>query len=130
MNKQSSKPELKMMDISSFLIMPIQRIPRYVLLLEDLLKCSPGDHIDNQKLQEALTGIKKVAVEINQKKAAVENFAKLVEIHNKLDPPIEDLCAAHRHFVKEGVLKEEGKEFVFLLFNDIMLKCKENGKKN
>jgi hypothetical protein len=30
--------------------MPIQRIPRYVLLLEDLLKHTPDPHIDHDDL--------------------------------------------------------------------------------
>jgi len=32
------------MDLMSYLIMPVQRIPRYVLLLRELLKYTPQDN--------------------------------------------------------------------------------------
>jgi len=118
------------MDLLSYLIMPIQRTPRYVMLLEDLVKHSPDDHIDNKNLSEALKKMKEVAALINEKKAEVENFKMLVDLYGKLEPVLESLCEPHRRFVFEGELKEEGKTFYFFLFNDIMLKVQEKGSKD
>jgi len=123
-------PEVKNMDLLSYLIMPIQRTPRYVMLLEDLVKHSPDDHIDNKNLSEALKKMKEVAALINEKKAEVENFKMLVDLYGKLEPVLESLCEPHRRFVFEGELKEEGKTFYFFLFNDIMLKVQEKGSKD
>jgi hypothetical protein len=48
--------------IQSLLILPIQRIPRYVLLLEDLLKHTPDESIDKPDLITALDKMKKVPI--------------------------------------------------------------------
>jgi len=42
------------MTLSSFLIMPIQRVPRYKLLLEELLRKTERTHADFGALNEAL----------------------------------------------------------------------------
>jgi hypothetical protein len=110
--------------------MPIQRIPRYVMLLEDLLKHTPNPHVDYENLAAALNKMKEVAITINEKKREVESFAIVIDIYNRLEPKLQNLCEAHRHLLKEGVLKESGKPYMFFLFNDILLKTKEmNGGK-
>jgi len=53
----------------SFLVLPIQRPPRYVLLLKDLVKFTPVDHPDFEYLVKSLTTLEEVAFSINQKKA-------------------------------------------------------------
>lgn len=86
--------------------------------------------------------MKDVAQEINEKKRIAESFAIILDIYNRLEPPLEvhwemalvfnkfpqDLCQAHRRFEKQGILKYEGAEYVFILFNDIMLQTKEKEK--
>ena len=42
--------EFKLFEIRSFLITPIQRIPRYKLLLDDLKKHTPEKHPDYKDL--------------------------------------------------------------------------------
>jgi hypothetical protein len=41
------------LDLASILIMPVQRIPRYELLLRELIKCTNEMHIDWNNLQKA-----------------------------------------------------------------------------
>jgi len=127
LEKAESRPECNGSTISMFLIMPIQRIPRYVLLLEDLVKHSPEPHIDHKSLVQALMRMKEIASLINEKKRESESFAYIVDIYNRLEPKMEDLCAAHRRFMKEGFLKFEGKAYNCFLFNDILLQTKEKG---
>jgi len=50
----------------SLLVMPIQRIPRYRMLLETLVKHTPEMHPDFSTLQESLVLVSKVAESINQ----------------------------------------------------------------
>ncbi len=64
---------------------------------------------------------------INEKKREAESFAFIVDIYNRLDPKIEDLCQPHRKLLKEGPLSIEGKQFYCVLFNDLFLQCKESG---
>ena len=40
------------MDINSYLVLPIQRIPRYVMLLEDMFKHTPINHVDHTDLEQ------------------------------------------------------------------------------
>jgi len=130
LSKTERKPELNGNTLESLLIMPIQRIPRYVLLIEDLNKHTPEDHIDHAKLTEALGRMKTIAKLINEKKGEAESFVKVVDIYNRLEPKIEDLCAAHRQFIREGYLKEDEDIYMFYLFSDILLKTKEKKERN
>lgn len=47
--------------LSDFLIQPVQRIPRYNLLLSDLLKRTESTHPDYANLQQALANMQSVA---------------------------------------------------------------------
>ncbi|ELR19427.1 IQ calmodulinbinding domain containing protein [Acanthamoeba castellanii str. Neff] len=38
------------LELAAYLVMPISRIPRYKLLLEELLKCTPPDHPEHDTL--------------------------------------------------------------------------------
>uniref|UniRef100_A0A7S2TI50 DH domain-containing protein n=1 Tax=Lotharella oceanica TaxID=641309 RepID=A0A7S2TI50_9EUKA len=49
------------MGISSYLIMPIQRVPRYVLLIKELVKHTDKEHPEYTSLQRALKSIQKIA---------------------------------------------------------------------
>lgn len=46
-------PEGKSLDLASFLIMPVQRIPRYNLLLTDMFKNTWAEHPDYENLKKA-----------------------------------------------------------------------------
>ena len=48
-----------------FLIRPIQRIPRYEMLLSELLKNTPECHADHIPVQSALKAIKLTATSVN-----------------------------------------------------------------
>ena len=49
---RESLPDQSNHDLKSMLIMPIQRIPRYKMLLDDLKKHTPQNHPDYQNLVE------------------------------------------------------------------------------
>jgi hypothetical protein len=51
--------------LGSFLIMPVQRIPRYALLLRDLLKNTWEDHPDYENIQKALKLIESIGMDVN-----------------------------------------------------------------
>mmetsp|Transcript_23680 Transcript_23680/g.44232 ORF Transcript_23680/g.44232 Transcript_23680/m.44232 type:complete len:437 (-) Transcript_23680:1014-2324(-) len=46
--------------VSSFLIQPIQRLPRYVLLIQELVKRTDQEHPEYKSLQRALKSIQKI----------------------------------------------------------------------
>lgn len=53
--------------ISTYFIMPIQRLPRYELLLKALLKETPQDHPEYKEVQEAISKIAETNSYINEK---------------------------------------------------------------
>ena len=55
-------------DISSILIKPVQRILKYPLLLNELIKCTEKNHIDWNYLIMALPMITDIATSINEHK--------------------------------------------------------------
>eukprot|EP00026_Physarum_polycephalum_P000969 Phypoly_transcript_00970.p1 GENE.Phypoly_transcript_00970~~Phypoly_transcript_00970.p1 ORF type:complete len:1129 (-),score=252.32 Phypoly_transcript_00970:187-3573(-) len=64
--------------LDHYLIFPIQRIPRYNLLLQDLLKNTPEGHPDRAKLLNSLETNKKVAEHINANLKQADNTRKIV----------------------------------------------------
>ena len=85
--------------LESLLIMPIQRIPRYTLLLENLVKgkltaptqthshsiaATNSFHVDFPKLEKALEMLHELADTMNEGKRAVDSFDKVLAIHKLL----------------------------------------------
>eukprot|EP01134_Creolimax_fragrantissima_P007519 CFRG7519T1 len=64
-------------DLSDLLITPVQRIPRYSMLLEQILKYTPVKHPDAANLKNALATIKRVADTINERKRAKQLVEQL-----------------------------------------------------
>eukprot|EP01103_Thecamoeba_quadrilineata_P007423 TRINITY_DN17302_c0_g1_i1.p1 TRINITY_DN17302_c0_g1~~TRINITY_DN17302_c0_g1_i1.p1 ORF type:complete len:1085 (+),score=284.96 TRINITY_DN17302_c0_g1_i1:75-3329(+) len=63
--------------LCAFLVTPVQRIPRYVLLLRDLLQNTPQDQSDYHDVEASLEKVSKMAWSINESKRVSENHAKL-----------------------------------------------------
>ena len=61
----------------SLVILPVQRLPRYRLLLADLVKATPKQHPDGNNLSSALSAISKVANNINSSLASIGDIKSL-----------------------------------------------------
>eukprot|EP01130_Rhizamoeba_saxonica_P010181 TRINITY_DN4171_c0_g1_i1.p1 TRINITY_DN4171_c0_g1~~TRINITY_DN4171_c0_g1_i1.p1 ORF type:complete len:945 (+),score=215.29 TRINITY_DN4171_c0_g1_i1:19-2853(+) len=117
-------PILKGLPLEAYLIMPIQRIPRYRLLLEDYIKDTEEDHPDYDVLLKSLEQLKIVADDVNRSVEEHENQMKLFEISKKFEDKVE-IISPSRVFIMEGELtkvcrKDNQKRTVFL-FNDILV---------
>jgi len=98
-----TSPRHTQLNLLGYLIMPIQRIPRYVLLLADLLKHTPPYHPDYKNLQDAVAKIQGVAKYINEKKREDENSKKLFAIAKSIDGTFDEpLVQSQRYLVREG----------------------------
>ena len=53
-------------ELQSLLIKPVQRVLKYPLLLEKLLKATPPSHPDQRRLLQALEAAQQVAQDINE----------------------------------------------------------------
>jgi len=119
------------LDLMSFLIMPVQRLPRYVMLLQTLKKHSPDVKIG--MMEEALQKISEIVEQLNAGKRAVEQQAKLLELSDKITNFHGALIVPHRTLIREGELQEitgskkkKGGGYKFterrlFLFSDILL---------
>ena len=73
------------MGISDHLILPIQRVTRYVMLLTDLLKHTEPTHSDYRNLQDALDVIRKLSADVNEAKRKEESMTKLFQIQKEVE---------------------------------------------
>jgi len=92
--------------ILSLLILPIQRIPRYLLLLQSLDKNTPGLHLHLPRLVRTITDLQKVTKAINECQRQSDNSLKLFQLQNTLQktPPDLQILTPSREFVKQEVL--------------------------
>lgn len=77
--------ECKGQTLRSFLILPVQRVPRYRLLVEDLVKNTPESHPDHKQLVECLDKISEVAADINEAIRKHENRLKVLAIQQRIN---------------------------------------------
>jgi hypothetical protein len=69
--------------VDSLLVTPVQRIPRYPLLLRDLIKATPEKHWDYEHLVNALAAIQKVNKQIDDRAREQANFLALMNLQEK-----------------------------------------------
>ena len=71
--------------LESYLITPIQRLPRYVLLLREILKATPLDHIAYDKICKAADLMHDVTSRVNEGKREFDSkFRQTVDIANSV----------------------------------------------
>ncbi|XP_049849009.1 uncharacterized protein LOC126317076 [Schistocerca gregaria] len=115
------------------LIMPIQRVPRYSLLLSELMKNTPEDHPDYENLCDAVTQLSAIGQFINESVQKNNNYRRVQELEMK-GVNFGGLVDPTRYLVYECVGKvttEQGKKELkhFFLFNDLLVSVKESALK-
>merc|ERR1719510_538086 len=94
-------PESGRQHLSDLLMHPIQRLPRVILLLTDILKQTrkeKPDHEDIAQLDAALNKIKEVLNHINEDKRKTEGQVKIFEIFSDIENCPPEIVSAHRMF--------------------------------
>ncbi|RYG64547.1 hypothetical protein EON64_13770, partial [archaeon] len=95
--------------LESLLILPVQRIPRYRLLLEQLLKYTPESHSDYNIVKNALDKICDLASYNNEAIRVRENKNKIMSVMMQIDPTyrIDLLGDRDRKFIKDALLLKQ-----------------------
>eukprot|EP00029_Vermamoeba_vermiformis_P010898 TRINITY_DN5853_c0_g1_i1.p1 TRINITY_DN5853_c0_g1~~TRINITY_DN5853_c0_g1_i1.p1 ORF type:complete len:741 (-),score=186.63 TRINITY_DN5853_c0_g1_i1:99-2321(-) len=140
------KVEVTTMRLMDLLIMPVQRIPRYVMLLEQLVKYTLEHHPDYQPLLSAVKETQRATEAINEALREEQNKYSVISVLERFDDSLDlldmHLIQPHRKLIREGVLlsaesdedflateddelfdqepEEKGRYYVFL-FNDLLL---------
>ena len=95
---------LKNEQLDSFLIMPVQRLPRYEMLLKQLLEFTPSSHIDYSEIFSALERIKGITFEINRLKRKDISERRIRELQNSFVGLPLTLTSSGRFLIWEGKL--------------------------
>eukprot|EP01102_Stenamoeba_stenopodia_P018103 TRINITY_DN6598_c0_g1_i1.p1 TRINITY_DN6598_c0_g1~~TRINITY_DN6598_c0_g1_i1.p1 ORF type:complete len:1022 (+),score=273.92 TRINITY_DN6598_c0_g1_i1:149-3214(+) len=129
-------PDCSFVNITFYLIMPIQRMPRYQMLLSSLKSYTPEDHVDFKNVEDALEQVSLLIEEINSAKKSHLIFEKLrsfesipEDLRNKERVALHD---GYLNVIKKAKEKEKDKkhEYYFLLFSDILVQAKIINKAN
>eukprot|EP00051_Salpingoeca_urceolata_P027192 m.480365 g.480365 ORF g.480365 m.480365 type:complete len:1010 (+) comp21809_c0_seq1:681-3710(+) len=131
-NIAQSLPESNGLNLGSFLLEPVQRIPRYKLLIQEYLKVTDEDHSDYPAAKEALQRIADTAAHINESIRHKENSVKMLEIQAMM--PAVNLLKPGRHLVHRGQLQKMCRKGLqpreIFLFSDILVYAQEQNKIN
>jgi hypothetical protein len=101
-----SKPECDRQSLHELMIAPVQRIPRLILLLQEMLKHTPERHQQNESLENAVRQLKTVVTHINEDKRRTESQMLLFEILRDVEDCPANLLSAQRSLVLKVDLSE------------------------
>lgn len=115
--------------LDGLLIAPVQRVPRFVLLLRELQRSTPEADPARAGVDAALAKVSGYAAEVNEAIRASEEHARLVELERRFAaggpaPALRD-PSFRRRLVREGELRRRTRHglrpFVFHLLTDLLL---------
>ncbi|XP_053144131.1 FYVE, RhoGEF and PH domain-containing protein 3-like isoform X2 [Hemicordylus capensis] len=107
---------------------PVQRIPRYELLLKDYLKKLPEESPDRKDAEKSLELISTAANHSNAAIRKMEKMHKLLEVYERLGGE-EDIVNPANELIKEGHIQKlsakngTAQDRYLFLFNSMVLYC-------
>eukprot|EP00771_Trimastix_marina_P003111 gnl/Trimastix_PCT/4310.p1 GENE.gnl/Trimastix_PCT/4310~~gnl/Trimastix_PCT/4310.p1 ORF type:complete len:1086 (-),score=302.46 gnl/Trimastix_PCT/4310:38-3220(-) len=119
--------------IDSLLITPIQRLPRYELLMKGLLKATPEEHTEHAQISIAYESCKQANQDVNEAQRRAEMFQRLRGLCEKITGLAKhDLVKPGRRVVRESCLtfsRPDGntRAFVVLLTDYLIVAVPEWG---
>uniref|UniRef100_M4BAX7 Uncharacterized protein n=1 Tax=Hyaloperonospora arabidopsidis (strain Emoy2) TaxID=559515 RepID=M4BAX7_HYAAE len=119
-------PEADVNRLRRYLNMPVERIPRYKMLLKELLEFTPPEHVDFVPLQSAIRSVDRVANKIEEISEIRENARTLATVGAKLG-----MNLSGRHFIRDGMLRKvcrsKVQTYYFVLLEDAMVYGRQGG---
>ncbi|XP_054462758.1 LOW QUALITY PROTEIN: rho guanine nucleotide exchange factor 17-like [Anoplopoma fimbria] len=115
--------------LGDLMIKPVQRIPRYELLVKDLLKHTPEDHPDHPYLLDAQRDIKRLAERINKGRRSAEEAEREARVIQEIEAHIEGvehILNPQRKFLRQEMVMEAKtvggkKDRSLFLFSDLII---------
>jgi len=127
LKRVQADPETRMEDLDSFLIAPVQQLPRYIMLLTDLLRNTSSTHDDFGTLTQAVNKMKDLTIYVNEQKRVSEDAATVAAKQALIRGKCPNLSAPQRKFVRDGNLNfgenqtVKTKDGYVFLFNDVVV---------
>ncbi|CAG9824346.1 unnamed protein product [Phaedon cochleariae] len=123
---QESRPEVQN-KLSALLITPIQRVPRYKLLLKQLQELTKPTEKEYDRLSDCLDKVTDAADHINKIVKDQENMQRILEIQRYLKSGEPIIVKPGRTLIKDGILVKmstkncPSEQLYTVLMNDIIL---------
>ncbi|KZC12515.1 PREDICTED: FYVE, RhoGEF and PH domain-containing protein 4-like [Dufourea novaeangliae] len=127
-NEIQKLDECAKLSLPHHMLSPIQRLPRYELLLKDYLRNLTEENADYEDAKKALGLVSTAANHTNDAMKKIDKFKKLLEIQESIYDST-DLVSATRELVKEGRIVKisarsgDHQERHLFLFSDLLLLC-------
>eukprot|EP01137_Pigoraptor_chileana_P024156 Opistho-2@91626 len=127
------RKECHKQELSDLLIQPVQRIPRYILLLKELSKRTPVIHPDSVRLDEAIAKMSEITQHLNDTKKQTDESLELFAVFDSIQKFPPELIAAHRrHVITIDVMQQatekdqltQPKPVGLILFSDVIVFAK------
>merc|ERR1712228_396890 len=120
----------EMKPLSSLLMLPIQRVPRYSKLMIHLranIEMDSAIYVAVDDTVELMTGIMR---ELNHRKEKIENVSQCLQIQKSLNGLQTPIVKDDRMFIEQFVfIKQDIKhQRLFFLFNDLLILANEKWK--
>jgi len=104
LGRAQQSPRCEGLTLESLLIQPVQRIPRYLLLLRELRKHTPPGSADIAKLDAAIATVARLATKVNDAKGDAQAKAMVVAMQSQLVGLAAPLISEpSRRYVREGL---------------------------
>eukprot|EP01111_Echinosteliopsis_oligospora_P009848 TRINITY_DN2964_c0_g1_i2.p1 TRINITY_DN2964_c0_g1~~TRINITY_DN2964_c0_g1_i2.p1 ORF type:complete len:346 (-),score=63.78 TRINITY_DN2964_c0_g1_i2:298-1335(-) len=103
-SKVSEVKRVRGLSLESYLIMPIQRLPRILLLIRELIKYTPKSHVDAIHLEAAYAKLTALTQALNYSKKLNENVHKTLALEKEISGLQLGFLTAHQ-FTHEGALE-------------------------
>eukprot|EP01083_Nonionella_stella_P228800 810557_1 len=109
--------------LTNYLILPVQRVPRYILLLTDLKKHTKPTDRDYKNIESALEFVDEITKEINERQRKIENFTQCLQIQEALSNLTQPIVKTNRTYQKQFVFvkKSNKHQRQFFCFNDVVI---------
>ena len=102
MDKAKSVLNNATLSLDALLLTPIQRMPRYCLLIQTMLKYTPTSHPDSFHLAHALDRLRRLTDYVNECKRDMENAARLAQMSHLIKRIPKDFYSPTRRLVRES----------------------------
>jgi len=107
--------------LTNILVAPIQRIPRYILLLSELKKHAQTS--SKAEIDCALQQITKVCNEIDEKQREIENKSQCLKLSQTLKNLRFDIVKSERKYIDRFIFKRksDNRQRQFFMFSDVAI---------
>jgi len=139
LNGQRNHPVHGCLSLPSLLIGPVQRLPKYEMLLRALLKHVPFESPIKNQLLKVVSDMKDVVTFVNENKRTTDNLVKMITLQEKVNGLPKNLfrIPTQRTWIMEDEVKcckgrvnasKKYKPKRLILLTNILLVCKPKGE--